>query len=40
MSQYIKHVEEINLQSFHRYKAGSQFSGSINHPSPHDQFDL
>lgn len=30
MLQYIKHVEEINLQSFHRYKAGFQFSGNIN----------
>jgi hypothetical protein len=40
MLQYIKHVEEINLQSFHRYKAGFQFSGNINQLSPHDQFDL
>lgn len=40
MLQYIKHVEEINLQSFRRYKAGFQFSGSINQPSPHDRFDL
>jgi hypothetical protein len=40
MLQYIKHVEEINLQSFHRYKAGFQFSGNINQLSPHDRFDL
>ena len=40
MLQYIKNVEEINLQSFHRYKAGFQFSGNINQLSPHDQFDL